>query len=150
MNVSSRYLLRPFIHKSSVYLHFYDIIDRYTYFFRLQLFHIIYCNWKVNLFLYLFNHYAIVTYGRVVVQFERLLTSNLDMACGIKLTYVLTEYINPLWAAGLSVFVRGFSFFFSQPLYIVGLTAHNAQWKQTKERRRHQNSISLSSHDRSQ
>ena len=36
MNVSSRYLLRPFIHKSSVYLHFYDIIDRYTYFFRLQ------------------------------------------------------------------------------------------------------------------
>ena len=83
-----------------------------------NIFHIIYCNWKVNFFLYLINHYTIVTYGRVVVQFERLLTSNLDMACGIKLTYVLTEYINPLWAKGLSVFVRGFSFFFSQPLYI--------------------------------
>ena len=86
-----------------------------------------------------------MTYGRVVVQFERLLASNLDMSCDIKLTYVLTEYINPLWAAGLSSFVRGFSFFSANRF-----TAHNAQWNLTEERLRHQNSISLSSHDKSQ
>jgi len=47
-----------------------------------------YCDLKVNFFFCLINHYAIVTYGRVVVQLSSPLTPNLDKSCDIKLTYV--------------------------------------------------------------
>ena len=71
-----------------------------------NIYHIMYCNLKVNFFLCLINHYVIVTYGRVVVQLSASLTPNLDKSCEIKLTYVQSQQVNSSGTGGFSSLLK--------------------------------------------